>query len=223
MSPPSDRLHVFFPVVQPACVCLRSRSGLASGLVLTEAGGCLRWISSSSKVEVWGDLVILVRADSSTLTPCELMACFVPRAVRRRQQCDLPAFVEHFCIFIFIFLNIPRLCVTRLETPRGILWDWPGARRIWASLCGSLLCCFQMWRRFCPVFTQGLSPVLSVGHVLFKRCAASWITGPWTGRMGTGCVTRLLTQRHWETAQKTSDMWFWYCLMVSDESKILPR
>lgn len=105
MSPPSDRLHVFFPVVQPACVCLRSWSGLASGLVLTEAGGCLRWISSSSKVEVWGDLVILVRADSSALTPCELMACFVPRAVRRRQQCDLPAFVEHFCIFI-IFLKI---------------------------------------------------------------------------------------------------------------------
>lgn len=119
MSPPSDRLHVFFPVVQPACVCLRSRSGLASGLVLTEAGGCLRWISSSSKVEVWGDLVILVRADSSTLTPCELMACFVPRAVRRRQQCDLPAFVEHFCIFILFFLKYSTaLCYEAGDTAR---------------------------------------------------------------------------------------------------------
>lgn len=207
---------MFFPVVQLACVCLRSWSSLVSGLVLTEAGGCLRWINSSSEVEVWGDLVKLVRADSSALTPCELMAYFVPRVVRRRQRCDLPAFVQHFCISFF-------LCVTRLETLRGILWDWPGARSIWASLCGSLLCCFQTWRRFCPLFTQVLSPVLSVGHVLFKRCAASWITGPWTGRMGTGCVTRLLTQCHWEAAQKTSDMWFWYCLMVSDENKILPR
>lgn len=84
--------------------------------------------------------------------------------------------------------------------------------------------------RFCPLFTKRFSAILSVGHVLFQRFSAvwntaSWITGPWTEWMGTGCVTRLMTSCHWETSQKTqtSDMWFWYCLMVSDENEIILR
>lgn len=51
---------------------------------------------------------------------------------------------------------------------------------------------------------------------------ASWIAGPWTRRIGTGCVTRLMTCRHCEASlrMQTSDMWFWYCLMVSDDPKM---
>lgn len=84
--------------------------------------------------------------------------------------------------------------------------------------------------RFCPPFTKRLSAVLSVGHVLFQGFSAvwnsaSWTTGPWTWRMGTGCVTRLLTRCHWETSPKTqtSDIWFWYRLMASDEKDIILR
>lgn len=77
-------------------------------------------------------------------------------------------------------------------------------------------------RDFCPLFTKKLSPVLSVGHVW--KCA-SWIAGPWTGCMGTGCVTRLMTCYHWEMLlrMQTFDMWIWYRLMVSDEREITLR
>lgn len=61
-----------------------------------------------------------------------------------------------------------------------------------------------------------------IGHVLFQRFPlvlnpGSWTTGPW---MGGGAR---FTYSHGETSWKTSDMWCWYCLMVSDENEIMPR
>lgn len=72
-----------------------------------------------------------------------------------------------------------------------VSWAWK--RQSLSSIYKEALCCFIPRTCFIPKFQCGFS--------------ASWITGPWIGRMGTGCVTGLMTCCHEENVSEDTNVW----------------
>ena len=124
----------------------------------------------------------------------------------------------HLAGYFFIYL-LDFLFITGMETLWENLWASQKVHKMWTSPSFKFrllnVRCITGLRRqlvlilfFIPKFQCGLK------LLVHER-----------GRMGTGCVTRLMTCCHWETSLKAhaSDMWAFYRLMVSDENENILR
>lgn len=112
-------------------------------------------------------------------------------------------------------------------------------RRIWTSYWSllhalemldlyGLLCMWQKIQEFLPsAYKEAL---FSLSDMFYSSCVAAGssvkrTTGVWTLWMGTGSVTRLVTCCHYEMSLRTqtSDVWFWYRLMVCNKKEVIWR